>query len=178
MPYNNVELRAMHVLICKSNRRAAPRNKHRQRVLLAIFLLGLSACGGSNNNNEPPVAATPAPATTVSFLFGIHGDATGAEDFIALTSDPSLIALARSELTLPTEQRGLHLHGQIAAGNEGYNRTWKWHLIPDQWHLVEISAEVCDLSPSVVDQSVDYWIETVGTFCPWHSFVQAELPAV
>lgn len=151
--------------------------KHHQPILLAVLFAGFSACGGGANNNEAPVAADPAPPITSAFVFRIRGDATGAEDFVALTSDPALIELARSELALPSEQRGLHLHGQLAAGNEGYNRNWKWHLTPDQWHLVEISAEVCDLSPSVVDQSVDYWIETVGAFCPWHSFVQAELPA-
>jgi hypothetical protein len=152
--------------------------KHCQLFVLAILLAGTSACGGgSNNSNDTPVAANPAPPAASAFVFRIRGDANGAEDFVALTSDPALIELARSELALPSEQRGLHLHGQLAAGNESYNRNWKWHLVPDQWHLVEISAEICDLSPSVVDQSVDYWIETVGAFCPWHSFVQAELPA-
>jgi hypothetical protein len=33
--------------------------------------------------------------------------------------------------------------------------------------LVDITIEVCDGTVSMVDEAVDYWINTVGRFCPW-----------
>jgi hypothetical protein len=46
--------------------------------------------------------------------------------------------------------------------------------VPDEWDLAEISIELCDGAPDMVDADLDYWIGTVGRYCPWSSYVVSE----
>ena len=111
------------------------------------------------------------------FLFGTRGDTTGSEDFIAITTDDRVIAMAHEQLSLPDTERPLHIHGKVTFGDGGHNLDWQWHFIPSEWQLVEVSAEVCDTSP----HSVRDWLESMPdtitsiTICPWQSYVKAEV---
>ncbi|MDX1641571.1 MAG: hypothetical protein R3220_07725 [Balneolaceae bacterium] len=75
----------------------------------------------------------------------------------------------------PFDQRNMHINGPIERGNPGYNSDWSWHFVEDQWDLAEISAEVCDGRPSFVEEDLDYWVDTVGRFCPWGARVEDEV---
>ena len=109
-----------------------------------------------------------------TFLFGLHG--YGSEQhFTARTSDPDTLGIIEGQLTLPESERFLHIHGTIGWGNGGYNLNWSWHFIPEEWNLVELSIEVCDGLPSHVENDLKYWIEDMGYFCPWSSYVIMEL---
>lgn len=33
--------------------------------------------------------------------------------------------------------------------------------------MVEAAIEVCDGTPSFVEDEVDYFVDTVGRYCPW-----------
>ena len=33
--------------------------------------------------------------------------------------------------------------------------------------MAEITMELCDGLPSHVEEDIDYWVDTVGRFCPW-----------
>lgn len=121
-------------------------------LLLVAFLLGLTACA-----SESP----PRPRT---FLF-VH-TATGAL-FRAQTSVPEVIAQAEAELNRPFHDRHLFPNGLIARGDGGYNAPWSWHFVPDRWELVEVSIEVCDATPAYVEANVDYFVDTLGRYCPW-----------
>jgi hypothetical protein len=109
-----------------------------------------------------------------SFLFGMRGIPDAEGRFVAVTSDPDLLATLEAELALPADQRTLHIHGAIAAGGGGHNLSWHWHFVPDEWDMVEVSIELCDGTPQLVEQDVDYWLESIGAFCPWGSYVQGE----
>ena len=112
----------------------------------------------------------------VAFQLGIHGDTTGVEDFIAVTTDEGVIATAREQLLLLASQRTLHIHGPIARGNGGHNLSWPWHFLPSEWILVEESTEICDARPSAVEVWFDTFPDTLKTilFCPLSSYVKAE----
>lgn len=94
------------------------------------------------------------------------------ERFVVRTSDQATIARARAELAKPLEERTLHLHGRLLRGDGGYNEGWSWRV--EEWSLVEMSMELCDGWPSDVEQKLDYWVDSVGSFCPWASRVEAE----
>ncbi|UCG52449.1 MAG: hypothetical protein JSW58_02550 [Candidatus Latescibacterota bacterium] len=111
------------------------------------------------------------------FRFGISFDTTGVEDFIAMTSDEGVIAIARAELMLPASERTFHIHGLIARGDGGHNLEWPWHFLPSLWNLTQESTEVCDAVPSAVGAWFDSLPDTVTSipFCPLSSYVKAEV---
>jgi hypothetical protein len=39
--------------------------------------------------------------------------------------------------------------------------------------MADISVEVCDGKPSMVEGDLDYWLNTIGSYCPWSSKVVA-----
>jgi hypothetical protein len=146
------------------------------RSLIARALLaGIVLSTGCAESSSPPVSPDPT-AEPVKFLFGMADDATGDEDFVALTAEPSVIAAARAELRKDLGSRTLHIDGPIARGDAGENLGWHWHHKPGEWNLAEVSVESCDGRPGFVEGDLDYWVDQVGRFCPWGSRVLAELP--
>jgi hypothetical protein len=132
-----------------------------------VLVVLLTACdsGGS------------APQEGITFQFRMEGDATGMQDFRAITSDPAVVAEARAQLNLPLEERRLFIIGEIDRGNGGHNLDWNWHFLPDRWSLAEAAIELCDGNAVLVSQAVDYWVDTVGQFCPWGARVSHEVIA-
>jgi hypothetical protein len=41
--------------------------------------------------------------------------------------------------------------------------------------LTEVAIELCDGNAVLVSQDVDYWVDTVGQFCPWGARVAEEI---
>ncbi|VUD58488.1 hypothetical protein TDB9533_02435 [Thalassocella blandensis] len=109
------------------------------------------------------------------FVFGIKEDDTGTEEFVAATNDPTVIATLETQLSLPVDQRNLFISGPIAAGDASYNIPWSWHFVQNEWQLAEFAIELCDGIPSFVEADLDYWLDTVGSFCPWASYVKEAL---
>ena len=96
------------------------------------------------------------------------------EVFVVATDDPELIERCREQLGLPVSSRDLHVNGRLLAGHGGANLGWSWHLDPDAWSLAEVSIELCDGVPGMVEANLDDWLESVGRFCPWSSYIAAE----
>lgn len=94
---------------------------------------------------------------------------------VAKTTNQEVIAKAEQELSLPFDERSMHINGVIERGNPGYNSDWSWHFVENRWDLVEISAEVCDGRPSFVEEDLDYWVDQVGRFCPWSARIVGEV---
>jgi hypothetical protein len=65
----------------------------------------------------------------------------------------------------------MHVTGKLARGDGGFNQPWGWHLEPATVRMAEVSIELCDGRPSMVQEGLEYWLGTVGTFCPWGSRV-------
>ena len=130
----------------------------RNLCVLALTLICLACENGRNASQAPEI---------VLFAFSMLGDAEGIQDFVAQTNDPNVIAEGRAQLALPLEQRQLFIIGPIAHGNGGVNLLWSWHFVPNEWSFTEVSIELCDGNAVLVEQAVDYWVDTVGQFCPW-----------
>ena len=111
----------------------------------------------------------------VIFHFKMHGDVSGLQDFRAVTEDPEMLAAARAELRKPAHERNRFISGAIERRSGGHNLAWRWHFVPDGWQLTEAAIELCDGNAVLVDQAVDYWVDVVGSFCPWGSYVAAEI---
>lgn len=69
----------------------------------------------------------------------------------------------------------MHVTGKLARGDGGFNSPWPWHLEPDSVRMAEVSIELCDGRPSLIEEDLDYWIGTVGSYCPWGSSI-VEIP--
>lgn len=52
-------------------------------------------------------------------------------------------------------------------GEDAHNEPWSWHLDPEEIEMAEVTIEACSGKPSDVEADLDYWINTVGRFCPW-----------
>ncbi|GBC70582.1 hypothetical protein HRbin02_00350 [Candidatus Calditenuaceae archaeon HR02] len=105
------------------------------------------------------------------FLVDVSG-----ERFIIYVTDEETIRLAEDNL------RGLNNlfpTGELERGDGGFNKPWSWHLRPDTVRMAEFSIELCDGLPSYVESELDYWIDTVGRYCPWSGRIiaSADSPA-
>jgi hypothetical protein len=129
----------------------------------ALAALALAACAHGS-----PTESHENAAVSFTIVQPSHN-----ERFVVRTSDPATIARARAELARPLEERTLHLHGRLLRGDGGYNQGWSWRV--EEWSLVEMSMELCDGWPSDVEEKLDYWLNSVGSFCPWASRIEAEL---
>lgn len=134
--------------------------------ILVSVLVVFQACNTTSGNGNNEVRY---------YAFTANQNDTEGDNFIVKTSDPQVIDRVEAQLDLPREQRDLHIHGDIAKGNPGYNKDWSWHFVPGQWALAEVSAEVCDGTPQMVEQNLEYWTQDVGMFCPWSSIVLREV---
>lgn len=70
------------------------------------------------------------------------------------------------EARLDSGEEGV-INGQILAGDGGFNGPWGWHMVPASVHTADIAIELCDGRPSLVEDDLDYWLQTVKQFCPW-----------
>lgn len=126
-------------------------------LLLASLL---ASCGGSDGGQR-----------SAEFTFRLRNQ-PASESFQIRSDDPAFIDSARKQLALPVAQRTLHPAGRILRGSAGYNESWGWHLVDVR--LSEVDAEVCDGLPSHVQADLRYWVDVVGTCCPWGAFVDVE----
>ena len=106
--------------------------------------------------------------------FSMVGDVNGDQNFVAFTTDFDRVQLARAEMRLPLAERTLFPIGPIDRGDGGHNFhqsdqpifEWNWHFLPEEWTLTDAADPQCDGNALIVEQAIDYWVDTVGQFCP------------
>jgi len=137
-----------------------------KKILLISLSIMLQSCSTDKNN--------PDQNNNRFFKVGIshHSDS---DDFIIWTADAEIIALSREQLNLSKDAVKKHIHGIIKAGDGEYNQPWSWHIDPDNWELADASIELCDGSPTYIEDNLEDWIKTVGYYCPWGSYIKAEI---
>jgi hypothetical protein len=138
-------------------------------VAVALVCSLLASCGGGGGGGGGGDAPPPAASVFVLRMRGLPAS----EEFRVTTSSAQVIAQARGQLVLPEAQRRLFASGAIRPGDGGHNTGWSWHVA--NVSLVEAAIELCDGRPSMVEANLDYWLNTVGRFCPWSSYVYAEV---
>jgi hypothetical protein len=126
-----------------------------RRLTLALAVASLLA-GGCGDGATPPADGA---------LFEVR---VQADTFTVRAEDDA--AIAGLEARLETGQEGVVL-GTLAAGDGGFNDPWSWHLVPGTIEVPDVAIEVCDGTPSMVESDLEYWLDTVGTFCPWSARV-------
>lgn len=145
-----------------SDRGATPtmrwRVPHRAAALALASMV--AACGGGDTGPNTP-----------TFVFRLR-DHPVTQEFRVRSDQAAFIAQARAQLALPPAGRMQFVIGRLAAGDGGHNFGWGWHL--DQPAMAEMATEVCDATPAMVEAELGYWLNTVGTFCPWSAYVHAE----
>jgi hypothetical protein len=134
-----------------------------RRFVFAVLALVAVACDSDRDT-----------ASLATFVFQ-HRDVPGpAGSFVARTADPAVIHLAREQLALPQAERLLHIEGPIERDKDDQEPDWSWRFVPGTWRLVQKSIELCDGTPQMVEDDLAYWVDQVGSFCPWSAHVTAE----
>lgn len=138
--------------------------RKRNLLLLCVFLL---TCQKKKMDSPPPSSSLYA-----DFLVEVVD-----ECFILRLTDSARIAEARA-LLAPDAMPKIPI-GRLRRGDGGFNRcgeyAWNWHMDPDSVHFAEMTIELCDGRPSFVEEALNYWVDTVKTYCPWAARLRAEV---
>lgn len=126
--------------------------------VLAVALVAVTAACGSDPT---------APYDQPTFRVEVSG-----EEFIVQVTDAGQIAELEARMASGAE--GV-INGSIRPGNGGFNAPWSWHMDPATVAAPDLAIEVCDGRPSMVEADLDYWLETLGQFCPWGATVVERL---
>lgn len=128
-----------------------------------ISLLPLLVLAGGCGGTDHPVAPEPLAVFVV--------EVAEQESFRIALSDPDQIAAA--EEMLASGKSGI-VYGALSRGDGGFNAPYSWHLRPETVTFPDLTVEACSGRPmSDVEEDLDYWIDTLGAFCPWGSRVVA-----
>jgi hypothetical protein len=92
--------------------------------------------------------------------------------FNAVVTDPE--SIARIEAAFPGDGQAGIPNGTLVPGDGDVNAPHAWHLVDVV--VVDITIELCDATATMVDEDLDYWLNTVGSFCPWTATVIATEP--
>ncbi|HUF53444.1 MAG TPA: hypothetical protein VMR52_06695 [Dehalococcoidia bacterium] len=121
-------------------------------LLAALAVTAFVACGDGDSELDGGVLATFAVGDE-SFKVWVTNEQT-IEQLLDLET-------GESEATIPNGwiDRG------PGAGN--HNEPWSWHLDPDDIQMAEVTIELCDGTPSYLEENLTEVMGTAGRFCPW-----------
>jgi hypothetical protein len=120
-------------------------------LAVAILAFLISACGSDVEMGRPLPAQ--------EFVIEVSG-----ERFRLRTTDPATASALDQRRRSGTV--GVVL-GRVVRGDGGFNGPWSWHLDPGSIRVPDAAMELCDGRPSMVQGNLDYWVDTVGSYCPW-----------
>ena len=121
------------------------------RAFALLFALLITACGSDVDSMRPLPAQ--------EFVIEVEG-----ERFRVRATTPAIA----TALDARRRSGGVGVvAGRLIRGDGGYNTPWSWHLDPLSLEVPDVAMEVCDGRPSMVQSDLDYWVDTVRTFCPW-----------
>ncbi len=138
---------------------------------------------GSKSNQYLPIRIVPYNRSQTSAYFMVSstlgGDQQNAtHSFIIKLQNRTLISQARSIIK---NNESKTISGIVVFGWGGFNvdlnnnRTWSWHLAPETITFTDLNIELCDATPSHVEQHLFDWIHQVGRYCPWNWKLEREV---
>lgn len=127
------------------------------RLLVLLLLIAVVGC----DESEPD---SPDGALFVVRTCADSSEFPGGETFRVLIRNEE--AIAEAERLLDSDDQRI-ITGPLERGDGGFNAPWSWYLDPDSVSFADVTIEVCDGCPSFVEDSLDYWVDTVGIYCPW-----------
>jgi hypothetical protein len=130
-------------------------------IVLSLAVLVAVACGG--DDDEPDLAG----GVLATF------DVTGQQFKVWITNPETIgqVLALRDGTSMANIPNGTLREGP---GEGAHNAPWNWHLDPEEIAMAEITIEICDGEPSYVEEHLEEFIATVGSYCPW----SAQLVAV
>jgi hypothetical protein len=83
------------------------------------------------------------------------------------TTNPTTIANLK-ELKAGTSEANIP-NGRILRGSGigHHNAPWHWHLDAKDIEMADVTTEVCDATPSYVEQHLAEFVDNVKRYCPW-----------
>ena len=131
-------------------------------LILLLLCLPLLGCAKS----EP--SATPSPTPSLSGGILVTFDVNGETYRIFIKNEETIeqvfaVQRGESQAKIPS--------GKLLRGSVWYNEPWSWHIDSEDIQMVEVTIELCDGIPSHVEANLDYWVDTVGRFCPWNATI-------
>jgi glucose/arabinose dehydrogenase len=76
----------------------------------------------------------------------------------------------RAKELLATGGRQIPIFNRLLDGRDA-DPQWSWHPDPGDVTFADAAIEVCDGLPSDVEADKDYWLRTLGYYCPWAAVV-------
>ncbi len=126
-------------------------------MTVATVMLLAAACA-------PP----PPPPPGATYRVDVAG-----ETFTLRATNPAVIA--QLDAALASGRVGV-LGGELLHGNGGFNAPHQWRIDPATVYVADVAMEVCDGRPfSDVSSDIDYWVDVLGSYCPWAARVTARL---
>jgi hypothetical protein len=155
---------------------------------------GAGASGGSGSGGDAGGAgASGGPGGTG----GTGGDGTGGtggggQSLCSDYSDGALVTfdivgqsltvwitnpafIAEAESLLAAGQQKVPLFEEVIDG-VGCDPQYTWHVDPEAASFADFTIELCDGTPSYVEQNKTTWIRQVGSYCPWSAIVTGVEP--
>jgi hypothetical protein len=93
--------------------------------------------------------------------------AIGSESLTVWVTNDSFIAEAE-RLRAAGEQR---IPSFALLDDTDCDPQWTWHVDPASVAFADVTIEVCDGLPSHIENDKRYWLETLGSYCPWSARV-------
>jgi len=123
-------------------------------VVLLILLIQTFSSACANQTTE----------TTLSGGILVTFDVEGEEYKIFVKNEETITNMLALE---KSESQAKIPSGKLIGEPVSYNTPWSWHIDPYDIHMAEFTIEACSGLPSHVENGLDYWVNTLGRFCPW-----------
>ena len=120
-------------------------------ILLAV-LVTLSACDSNSMDPDPEPTASTYTIQVIDETFRVQ------------INDSTMAAEAERMLSTGDIR---NIDGPLRAGNGDFNAPYPWHLDPDSITFSDATIEVCDGRPSMIEDDLEYWLNSVKAYCPW-----------
>lgn len=128
-------------------------------VLAGLVLLLLAACSSDTVEESP--AVNPLSGGVLATF-----EVSGKRFSVWVTNTQTINDL----FSLQSGQSNANIPNgvtRIGPGRAEHNAPYGWHMDPEQISMAELAIELCDGSPTYVDENLSDWQEQVGRYCPW-----------
>ena len=69
------------------------------------------------------------------------------------------------------ESQARILKGKLIGEPVFYNEHWSWYVDPIDIQMTEFTIEACSGLSSHIENVLEYWVNTIGCFCPWSAMI-------
>ena len=139
-------------------------------LVLGTLLVGAGGCGGGDPDgapDEPGEAGEPTPQATPTGGLWVTFDVNGEKFKAQITQSESIDYVLGY---LDGEQPKRIPNGIVQRGGK-FNSRWSWSFEPGSVEFADVTMQLCDATPSHVEQHLNQWIEEVGRYCPWSATI-------